>query len=107
MLKQSLPGVRIGRHSEPVSVIAYADDVSVFLTSAADFSTVQETMQQFERAFDSRLNPSKSRALPIRRWSAPDIFVILCRHHARILGFTSGVLYDRLSPPRGPTFSDT
>jgi hypothetical protein len=88
MLKQRLPGVRIGWGSELVSVVAYADDVTVFLTSAADFSTVQEAMLQFERASGARLNPRKSRALPIGRWSAPDnILGIPCRHRARILGF--------------------
>jgi hypothetical protein len=45
MLKQRLPGVCIGRGSNPVSVFAYADDVTIFLTSVADFSTVQEAIQ--------------------------------------------------------------
>jgi hypothetical protein len=88
MLKQRFPGVRIGRGSEPVSVIAYADDVTAFLTSVADFSTVQEAIQQFQRASGARLNPRKSRALPIGRWSAPkNILGIPCQHHVRILGF--------------------
>jgi hypothetical protein len=42
MLKQRLQGVRIGGDSEPASVLAYADDVTVFLTSAADLLIVQE-----------------------------------------------------------------
>jgi hypothetical protein len=73
---------------EPVSVVVYSDDVTLFLTSAADFSTVQEAIQQFERASGARLNPRKSRALSMGRWSAPDnVFGIPCRHHARLLGF--------------------
>jgi hypothetical protein len=63
MLKQRLPGLRIGWDSENVSVVAYADDVIVLLTSVADFSTVQ----QFERASIVRLDPRKSRAIPIGR----------------------------------------
>ena len=87
MLKQRLPGVRIGPDSEPVSVVAYADDVTIFLTSADDISTVQEAIQQFERASGARLNPRKSRALPIGRWPAVDnILGIPCLHHVRILG---------------------
>jgi hypothetical protein len=85
MLKQHLPGVRIGQDSEPVYVVTYTDDITVFLTSTADFSTVQEAIQQFQSASGARLNPRKSRALPIG-WSAPDIFGIPSRHHARILG---------------------
>jgi len=65
MLKQRLPGVCIGWGFEPVSVVAYADDVSVFITSVADFSMVQEAIQQFERASSARLNLCRSRALPI------------------------------------------
>jgi hypothetical protein len=73
--------------SESVSVVAYADDVTVFLTSADDITTVQEAMQQLKRASGARLNPRKSRALPIRRWSVPDNTLgIPCRHHVRILG---------------------
>jgi hypothetical protein len=49
MLKQCLPGARTRRGFEPVPIVAYADDVTVFLTSAVDFSFVQETIQQFER----------------------------------------------------------
>ena len=88
MLKHRLPGVRIGRGSEPVSVVAYADDVTVFLISVADFPTAQEAIQEFERASGARLNPPKSRALPIGRWSAPDnILGNPCQHHVTILGF--------------------
>ena len=55
--------------------------------TVADFSTVQEAIQPFKRAYGARLNPRKSRALPIGRWSASDnILGIPCRHHVRILG---------------------
>jgi 3-deoxy-D-arabino-heptulosonate 7-phosphate (DAHP) synthase class II len=51
----------------PVSVVAYADDVTVFLTSASDISTVEDVICQFEKASGPRLNPHKSRALVIGR----------------------------------------
>jgi hypothetical protein len=102
MLKR-LPGVRIGRDSEPASVLAYADDVTVFLTSAADLQIVQEVIQQFEKASGARLNTRKSRILTIGRWTASDnILGILHCHHARILGFHLWGT-QRQSPPRGPT----
>jgi hypothetical protein len=88
MLKHRLLGVRMGRGSEPVSVVAYADDLTVFLTSVADFSTVQEAIQQFERASGARHNPRKSRVLPTGEWSVPNnILGIPCQHHVKILGF--------------------
>jgi hypothetical protein len=86
--KQRFQDLRIGRGYEPVSVVASADDVTVFLTSAAEFLTVQENIQQCERGSGQSLNPRKSCALPIGRWSAPDnIFGIPCHHHSMNLGF--------------------
>jgi hypothetical protein len=71
----------------PVSVVAYADDVTVFLTSASDISTVEDVIRQFEKAPGARLNPHKSRAL-IGRWSVPDNPLGIAYHpSARILGF--------------------
>jgi hypothetical protein len=55
------------RGSRPVSVVAYADDVTVFLTSVSDVSTVEDAIRQFEKASGARLNQHKSRALAIGR----------------------------------------
>ena len=49
-LERRLPGVRLDRGSRPVSVVAYADDVTVFLTTASDISTVEDAIRQFEKA---------------------------------------------------------
>jgi hypothetical protein len=106
MLKQRLPRVRIGRDSKPASVLAYADDVTVFVTSVGDLLIVQDVIQQFEKASGARLNTRKSRILPIGRWPASDNTLgIPCRHHARILGFHFWGT-QRQSPPRGPTLWD-
>jgi hypothetical protein len=87
MLRHRLPGVRIGRSSDPVSVVAYADDVTVFLTTMVDFHIVQDTIKQFERASGARLNPRKFRVLPIGRWPTPNnLLGIPSQHHVRILG---------------------
>jgi hypothetical protein len=87
MLRHRLPGVRIGRSFNPVSAVAYADDVTAFLTTMADFHIVQDTIQQFERASGARLNPRKSRLLPIGRWPAPNnLLGIPSQHRVKILG---------------------
>jgi hypothetical protein len=86
-VKKRLSGVRIGPDSEPVSIVAYADDVTIFLTPTDDLSTVQEAIHQFEKASGAQLNMRKSRALPIGRWPAPDnILGVPCQRHVRILG---------------------
>ena len=70
-LGQRLPGVRLDRGSRPISVVAYADDVTVFLTTAKDISTVEDAIRQFEKATGARLNPRKSRGLPLEDGQSP------------------------------------
>jgi hypothetical protein len=48
-LEHHLPAVHIGWSSRLVSVVAYADDVTVVLTSISDISAV-DTIRQFEKA---------------------------------------------------------
>jgi hypothetical protein len=87
-LEHRLPGVPLGRGSRPVSIVAYTDDVTVFLTSVSDVSTVEDAIRQFEKASGTRLNPHKSRALANGRWSVPDNPLGIAYHPtARILGF--------------------
>jgi hypothetical protein len=63
-----LPVVCLGRAPRPVSVVAYAVGVTVFLTSVSDESTVEDAIRQFEKASGARLNPQKSQAPAIGRW---------------------------------------
>ena len=42
LLTLNLPGIRIGRRTRPTSVVAYADDMIIFVTSAADFAIIEE-----------------------------------------------------------------
>ena len=87
-LERRLPGVRLDRGSRPISVVAYADDVTVFLTTAKDISMVEDAIRQFEKATGARLNPRKSRALAIGRWSVPVNPLGIAYHpNVRILGF--------------------
>jgi hypothetical protein len=47
-LERRLPGVCIDRNSKPISVVAYAEDVTIILTTASDISTLEEAIRQFE-----------------------------------------------------------
>ena len=57
LLDLKLPGVRIGRRTRPTSVVAYADDVTIFVTYASDFAIIEEAIRLYERASGARLNP--------------------------------------------------
>jgi hypothetical protein len=69
MLEQRLPGVGIGWRDGPVSVVAHADDVTVFIMSVADFTAVEDDTRHFEKASGARLNSQESKALQTRRWN--------------------------------------
>jgi hypothetical protein len=46
MLEQNLPGIQTGRYARPVSVVAYADDVTIFLTSVSEFPIIEDSIHQ-------------------------------------------------------------
>jgi hypothetical protein len=47
MFARRLTGIKIGREKEPVSVVAYADDVTLSLTSDTDRQVIEEAIQLF------------------------------------------------------------
>jgi len=57
LLDLNLRGIRIGRRTRPTSVVAYAYDVTIFATSAADFAIIQEAIRLYERLSGARINP--------------------------------------------------
>jgi len=48
MLEQRLPGIQIGRRASPTSVVAYADDITIFVTSTDDFHIIEDAIHQYE-----------------------------------------------------------
>ena len=45
MLEHRLPGIKIGRRAHPTSVVAYADDVTIFVTSTDDFPIIEDAIR--------------------------------------------------------------
>ena len=68
LLELKPPGIRIGRRTRPTSVVAYASDVTIFVTFAADFAIIEEAIHIYERASCARRNPRKSKALAVGSW---------------------------------------
>ena len=92
MPESRLLGIHIGRSARSVSTVAYADDVTVFLTSVADFSNIQKAIRVQEKASGARLNPHKSKAIAIGRWSALDTVLGSPYHsHVKILCISFGL----------------
>jgi len=70
-LEENLSGLQLGRSHQFVLVLAYADDVTVFVTQPAAFAKVHQAIRCFEKAIGARLNPTKSKALAVGAWTEP------------------------------------
>ena len=87
LLEQRLTGISIGRRHRPISVVAYADDVTIFVTSQTDLSVIEDAIRLFEKASGARLSARKSKALPTGRWNTNTNIIGIPYHpHVEILG---------------------
>ena len=68
-LDKQLTGLDIGRRRPSTSVIAYADDVTILVTSPSDVQKIQDALHTYEDATGAKMNIRKSRALPIKSWN--------------------------------------
>ena len=90
-LEEKLPGIRLSRNTRSPPVVAYADDVTVFVTQPGDFAIIQDAVKCYEKATGAKLNSRKSQALPIGGWSQPATALGIDFHdHVTILGITYG-----------------
>jgi hypothetical protein len=86
LLEQRLPGIRIGRSHRPISVVAYVDDITIFLSSRNDIPIIEDAIRIFEEASGTH-NTRKSKALPIGTWNTTiNIIGIQYQPHVQILG---------------------
>jgi hypothetical protein len=87
-LKKKLPGIRIGQSGPSAKVVAYADDVTIFVTSPADIPIIQEMLRSYEEASGAQVNIRKSKALALGpRDTSLQIMDIPYYNEIRILGF--------------------
>jgi hypothetical protein len=71
-----------------VTVVAYADDVTVLLTTPDDIRILQEIIHKYERATGARLNISKSHAMAVGSWDpSTGVMGITYSESVKILGF--------------------
>jgi hypothetical protein len=66
-LNTALPGVQIGPRTHPAGN-AYADDVTIILTSQAAVPVLCETLTSYEKASWATINKLKSRILGLGNW---------------------------------------
>jgi hypothetical protein len=89
MIKHLLPGIRLPHGTSPISVVAYADDITIFATSPEDLRAIDGALTTFQRASGAQLNPHKSKSLAIGGWAALPLPRGIAYHPAvMILGIT-------------------
>jgi len=70
-------------------VVAYADDVTLFVTAPLDIQ-IREAIQCYERASGACLNTRKSKALAVGAWdNTTEVLDIPYYNEVQILGFST------------------
>ena len=72
LLNQKINRLQIGRAGRSKAVVAYANDITLFVTSPNDLPIIMVIIQTFERATGAQLNRQKSKALAIAGWRTND-----------------------------------
>jgi len=86
-LEESLQGLRAHGTQRKTTVIAYADDVSILMTSQEDVTTVRDAIACYEKAIGATLIMQKSSALAVGTWdTACEIMGIPYNREIKILG---------------------
>ena len=90
-LEEILPKIRIGQRKRQTPVLACADDMTVFITQLAVFTTIHQAVRLYELAIGDRLNPHKTKALAVGAWKDSEIILRIEFHdRVNILGVTFG-----------------
>jgi hypothetical protein len=53
-LNRKMARIKIGNRMRPTAVVAYADDVTIFVTAIADFTIVEEAIKLFKQVPGAR-----------------------------------------------------
>ena len=86
-LNLKMAGIKTGNKMSPTAVVAYADDVTIFVKHEAELAIVQEAINLLEKASGALLNPSK--AIATGGWNTTaTIGAIGYYQSATILGVT-------------------
>jgi hypothetical protein len=94
VLEQKLTGIRSSQRSKKTAVVAYADDITIFVTAPEDIPAISDAKRTYERATGAMLNMRKSKSMAVGAWDTTiDMIGISYCKEMRILGasFTSTV----------------
>jgi len=67
-LESTLMGIRVGKNSHTSAVIAYADYVTLLLTSPSEIPKLEAIADQYGKACSTKINIQKSKAMAVGMW---------------------------------------
>jgi hypothetical protein len=79
----TLPRITIDRNRRKTVVTAYADDSTIYVTSPADISHVDEILSRYERASGFKINKSESKVMALGTWNT-SVDVLGIQYHDKI-----------------------
>jgi len=86
-LKSTLMEIRIGKNGHKSAVIAYADDVTLLLTSPSEIPKLQAILDQYGKASGAKINIQNSKAMAVGMWDTTvNIMGIPYHENVKILG---------------------
>jgi hypothetical protein len=89
LLNKKVARLQIGQNERRIPAVAYADDITLFVTLPNDLPIIQDIINTFEKASRARLNPHKSKVLATAGWNATNTELgIDFQPYIKILGVT-------------------
>jgi hypothetical protein len=65
ILDQELLGIRFGKRARMTVVVAYANHITIFVTTPTETPVISDAIKCYEKATGARLNTRKSKALAV------------------------------------------
>jgi hypothetical protein len=89
VLKEKLPGIRVGRRANKTAVVTYADDVTIFVIIPEDIPIIGDAIWCYENASEAYLNIRETKAMAGGTWNTTiNIMDIPYYTDIRILDFS-------------------
>jgi len=107
ILEQKLPSIRIGKPAQNTAVLAYADNVTIFVTTPTDLPVIREGIQCYKKPTGTCFNTKKLKELAVGRWSTTtDTLDIPYHTEVKILCVTFTSTLEQLSNKSGANVTD-
>jgi len=68
-LDSKLHGIKVRHNTTTTTAVAYADDITIFITHPGEIDVIKEILPEYTSATGARMNEDKSRAIALGSWS--------------------------------------